>query len=162
MTIQRPALPVNIAIAAALLIVAAMAGCAGTPTSASSPTPSAPSSGPCTQVAVVVNFGSLGAKTIDACAPPGVAADVLKAAGIVTAGTADYGDQVVCRVNDRPSPSAESCATLPSTAYWALWVKSSSGDWAYAQDGVATQKVTAGQSLGLVYTQGSDTTPPHD
>jgi hypothetical protein len=116
----------------------------------------------CDKVTVIVNFGTLDAPTIDSCAPAGVASDVLKAAHITTAGTADYGDQVVCRVNDLPSPSAESCATLPSSAYWALWVKDRGGQWDYAQDGVATLQLTTGQSLGLVYTTGSETTPPHD
>ena len=163
MTFRRPVLPVNIAIAAAtLLVVATMAGCAGTPTTGSTPMPSASHSGPCTQVSVIVNFGTLGHKTLDGCAPGGVASEVLKAEGITTVGTADYGNQVVCRVDDLPSPATESCAKLPSAAYWALWVKTSAnGAWAYAQEGVATQKVTAGESLGLVYTQGSDTTSPH-
>ncbi len=163
MTFRRPVLPVNIAIAAAtLLAVGTLAGCAGTPTTGSTPMPSAAHAGPCTQVSVIVNFGTLGHKTLDACGPAGVASDMLKAAGITTVGTADYGNQVVCRVDNLPSPAMESCAKLPSAAYWALWVKTSAnGAWAYAQEGVSTQKLTAGESLGLVYTQGSDTTSPH-
>jgi hypothetical protein len=107
-----------------------------------------------------VNFGTLAHPTVTACAPAGTAADVLKAAHIDTAGTADYGDSVICRVDDLPSPAAESCAKLPSSAYWAMWVKPAGGAWDYAQAGVQSQQLTAGQSLGLVYTVGTDSTPP--
>jgi hypothetical protein len=145
----------------ALLLLTALAGCSSaTPGATTAPPSASIGKAPCTGVSVIVDFGSLGAHDISACAPAGVAAEVLKAAKITTAGTADYGDQVVCRVDDLPSPSAESCATLPSAAYWALWVKDAGGVWAYAQDGVATLQLKAGQSLGLVYTTGTETTPP--
>ena len=147
---------------APLLVVLAVSGCAATsPSAAPTPTPSASTSGPCAEVTVVVEFNTLDHKPITACVPAGVAADVLKAAKITTAGTADYGDQVVCRVDDLPAPAVESCATLPSAAYWAMWVKTSAdAKWDYAQEGVATQQLTAGESLGLRYTVGDDTTPP--
>jgi hypothetical protein len=161
--IALPRFRASIALAP-LLVVLALTGCAGTTSgAASTPTPSASTAGPCTDVTVTVDFGTLDHKPVTACAPAGLASDVLKAAKLTTAGTTDYGDQVVCRVDDLPSPDAESCATLPSAAYWALWVKdSSSGKWDYAQEGVATLQLTAGQSLGLVYTVGDDTTPPQD
>ena len=147
---------------APLLVVLALSGCAGTATStAPSPTPSATTAGPCAEVTVIVEFTTLDHKPITACAPAGVAADVLKAAKLTTAGTADYGDQVICRVDDLPAPAVESCAKLPSAAYWAMWVKTSAdAKWDYAQEGVATQQLTAGQFLGLRYTVGDDTTPP--
>jgi len=86
---------------------------------------------------------------------------VLTAAHIETAGTADYGDAVICRVDSLPSPASESCAKLPTAAYWAMWVKpSADGKWDYAQEGVQTQKLNAGEYLGLVYTTGSDSTQP--
>jgi hypothetical protein len=147
---------------APLLLVLAVAGCAGTSTSAApTPTPSATTASPCAEVTVIVEFTTLGHKPITACAPAGVAADVLKAAKLTTAGTADYGNQVICRVDELPAPADESCATLPSAAYWAMWIKTSAdAKWDYAQEGVATQQLTAGQSLGLRYTVGNDTTPP--
>ncbi len=162
MTPRAPFTMTAARVAAPLLLLIALAGCSSaTPAATGTPPPSASvGKAPCTQVSVVVNFGTLGAPDISACAPSGVASDVLKAAKITTAGTADYGDQVVCRVDDLPSPSAESCAKLPSAAYWALWVKDAGGTWAYAQDGVATLQLKAGQSLGLVYTTGTETTPP--
>ena len=144
------------------LLMFALAGCAGTSTGAApSPTPSVSTSGPCTDVTVVVDFNTLDHKPISACVAAGVAADILKTAKLTTAGTTDYGNQVICRVDGLPAPAAESCATLPSAAYWAMWVKSSAdAKWEYAQEGVATQQLTAGQSLGLRYTVGDDTTPP--
>jgi len=143
-----------------ILVVLALSGCAGTsPGAASTPTPSATTAGPCTEVTVIVEFTTLDHKPITACAPAGVAADVLKAAKLSTAGTTDYGNQVICRVDDLPSPDAESCATLPSAAYWAMWIKSSAdAKWEYAQEGVATQQLADGQFLGLRYTTGNDTT----
>jgi hypothetical protein len=140
-----------------LFLAAALAGCAtATPatTTAPSGSASAPAAVGCTDsdVTVVVDFGSAGA-----------ASATLKQAGLTTEGTADYGDQVVCRVNDEPSKADESCATLPSAAYWALWVKSApDAEWEYAQEGVNTLQLAAGESVGLVYTEGSDSTPPQD
>jgi len=147
---------------APLVAVLALSGCAGTSTGAApTPTPSASTAGPCADVTVVVEFTTLDHKPITACAPAGVASDVLKAAKLTTAGTTDYGNQVICRVDDLPSPTAETCATLPSSAYWAMWIKTSAdAKWEYAQEGVATQQLTAGQSLGLRYTIGDDSTPP--
>ena len=149
-------------LAAPVLLVLALAGCAAAGQPASSGTPStSASAAACTQVTVVVNFGTLNAPAIHACGPAGVALDTLKAAKISTEGSGDYGDAVVCRVDGHPTPAQESCAKLPSDAYWALWVKSSpSANWAYAQDGVATLKLTEGESVGLVYTHGTDSTPP--
>jgi hypothetical protein len=150
---------------APLVLLLALAGCAGSTggSSAASSSPTATkSAGPCADVTVIVDFGTLSAPAIKKCATDGLASDVLKSAKITTVGTADYGDAVVCRVDDLPKPADESCAKLPASAYWALWIKDKGGDWAYADNGVTTQQVTAGQSLGLVYTVGDASTPPQD
>ena len=153
--------PLTARLAVPLLALLALAGCATTAGAGSTPTPTASSSGPCTGVTVVVDFGTFKKAPIHACAVAGPATDVLTAAHIATAGSADYGDQAICRVDDLPSPADESCAKLPSDAYWALWVRdSSAAKWEYAQVGVTALQLTAGQSLGLVYTHGSDSTPP--
>jgi hypothetical protein len=154
-------------VAATALVLLALGGCStATPGADPSPAASEPAAdGACagTEIAVQVEFGSLGAPDIRECAPAGPAADALEAVGITTEGTADYGDQVVCRVDDLPAPDVESCATLPATAYWALWVKDDAdAEWAYAEEGVATLVLDAGQSLGLVYTEGTDSVPPTD
>lgn len=154
------------AVAAAALLLIALAGCSAP---VSDPAPSATEStadgGVCTdaEVTVVVEFGSLEAPAIRECAPAGPASEALAAADITTEGTADFGDQVVCRVAEQPAPEVESCATLPADAYWAMWVKDGAeAEWAYAEEGVATLELTAGQSLGLVYTEGTDSVPPSD
>jgi hypothetical protein len=145
--------------AAPLLIVLALAGCA-TATPEAAPTTDASASAETCDVRVLVDFGTLGADPIDDCASAGIAADSLTAAGITTEGTADYGDQVICRVNNEPAPADESCATLPADFYWALWVKNSSeADWEYAQEGATTLQLGAGQSLALVYTDAADANP---
>ena len=46
-------------------------------------------------------------------------------------------------------------------AYWALWVKATpDAEWAYAQEGLATLKVTPGQSLELLYTVDGEPAAP--
>ena len=163
--------------APALLALAALvlAGCAATaPAATTTPEPEATVAGPCEQVSVVVDFGVLDEPSVKACAAEGAATDVLAEADITTEGTVDYGDQVVCRVNNQPSPDetvtiegtepfVESCLTLNSAAYWALWVKATpDGEWEYAQEGANTLQLADGQSLGLVYTPIADSTPPQD
>lgn len=148
--------------AAAALVLLALTGCGGSAPEAQPTTP-AVADGACAdaEITVIVEFGALGADGIDACAPAGPVADALDALGISTEGTVDYGDQVVCRVDDLPAPDVESCATLPSDAYWAMWVKSApDAEWGYAEEGVATLELAGGQSLGLVYTEGTDSVPP--
>lgn len=160
--------------ATALALTACAAPAAPSP-SATTPAPAESSAaGECAEVRVVVDFGPLDAPTVTACVGAGPALDVLDAAKVATEGTADYGNQVVCRVNGRPSadetvtvegadPFVETCDTLGSAAYWALWVITSpDGSWEYAQEGVATLQLSPGQSVGLVYTAGTDSTPPGD
>ena len=153
------------------LALLALAGCAA-PAAEPTPTATPEDSGVCEQVSVVVDFGPLDEPAVEACATAGAATDILDEAGVTTEGTVDYGDQVVCRVNDEPAPDetvtidgqepfVESCETLNSAAYWALWVKNTpDGDWEYAQEGVSTLELVDGQSVGLVYTPGTDSTPP--
>lgn len=155
-------------------LVAVLAGCAtASPISSPSAEPDPVAVGACTGVAVVVDFGVLDEPSISACVTPGAATDVLAVAGVSTEGTADYGDQVVCRVAGRPAPDeqvevpgvdpfVEECVSMPSAnAYWALWVRSAAdADWEYATEGVATLQLGAGESVGLVYTAGTDQSPP--
>ena len=149
------------------LLALVLAGCAAP---AAEPTPDETAA---CDVHVVVDFGVLGEDSIDACAEAGPAQDVLADAGVTTEGTVDYGDQVVCRVNNRPSPDetvtvegeepfTEPCTSMPvATAYWALWVKNTpDGEWEYALEGVGTLELEAGQSVGLVYTAGLESVPP--
>ncbi len=170
--------------AVAALAALALTGCAGgdggapaaatTPNASSSPTPA--TAAECRGVFVTVQYGLLGGDDVDACDPvtsTATAASVLKDLGITTAGTTKYGDQVVCRVNGRPSastpievpchaPYTEQCQSMPAAfAYWSMWVRdSAAGQWGYAQNGVAAEQLKPGQTLGLKFTTGTDTAAP--
>ena len=168
----------------------ALSGCAtGAPSSSAttsstgSSTPAAAEQTPgtsaaCAGVRVVVDFGTLAAPTISDCVDTGTAttiaaSSVMTTAAVSTEGTVQYGDQVVCRVNGRPganetvtvtgqAPFVESCQSMaPAYAYWALWIQPTPGAaWEYAQAGLGSLQVTPGQSLGLVFTTGTETPTP--
>lgn len=93
---------------------------------------------------------------------PTLASKVLDEANVKTEGTEAYPKEVVCRVNGIPAADfdiahkggtyKEECKKMPAAfAYWSVWVKPASGAWAYAQEGLATLKVSPGQSLELLY-----------
>ncbi|UOE42807.1 hypothetical protein [Agromyces larvae] len=132
----------------------------------------------CAGVAVIVDAGDLDAAddpSTEACLPvdaPIIAADALAQAGVTTEGTDDYGDQVVCRVNGAPAETDtivaddgteyhETCSTMPAAfAYWAVWVRPADGEWAYAQEGLATQQLAPGDRLGLFFTLNGEPAQP--
>ena len=162
----------------ALVLLAALSGCAPAD-SGSSASPAATaeaSSADCAGVAVVVDFGLLDAATITECVDATKAipaSETLATTGTTTEGSVEYGDAIVCRVNDRPAADetvvvegqesfTESCASMPPAyAYWALWVKATpDAEWEYAQEGIGTLQVEPGQSVGLVYTTGTETPTP--
>lgn len=162
----------KISVAAAVLLAAlTLAGCAPTaPEAAPEPVESAAG---CAGVEVVVDFGVLDAPSVNECVDAGAAADAVADAGVTTEGTVDWGNQIVCRVDGRPAadetvevegaePFVEACQSMPAaTAYWALWVKLAADDeWEYAQEGLSTLQLEPGQSVGLVYTTGTESTPP--
>ncbi|MFC9333105.1 hypothetical protein [Arthrobacter sp. NPDC057009] len=123
---------------------------------------------PCAGVKVIVDSGALKQAAADTsvCVPvdaPTLASKVLDAAKVKTEGTDQYPKELVCRVNGVPAADLdithkggtyrEECKKMPAAfAYWSLWVKPESGPWAYAQEGLATLKVSPGQSLELLYT----------
>ncbi|MFB6608765.1 hypothetical protein ACFCVO_00450 [Agromyces sp. NPDC056379] len=130
----------------------------------------------CDGIGVVVDFGALDADGASSCvdATSATAATAtLDDAGVTTEGSVEWGDAIVCRVNDRPGPDetvevageasfVESCQSMPPAyAYWALWVKTSAdAEWEYAQEGLGTLELEPGQSIGLVYTTGTETPTP--
>ncbi|MDO5866682.1 MULTISPECIES: hypothetical protein [Paenarthrobacter] len=133
-------------------------------------------SGPCDGVKVIVDSGAIkqAAATESVCVPVSeatTAAKVLEQADVKTEGTKQYPAELVCRVNGVPAADfdithkggtyREECATMPAAfAYWAIWIKPASGDWTYAQEGLATQQVKPGESLELLYTvDGAPATP---
>lgn len=156
---------------ASAALVLALAGCSSaTPAAGSSASPTATADATCAGVTVIVDPGDLKVpasdkkKTCVATDAPITAAQALTKAAVTTEGTKQYGDQVVCRVNGIPSaqldiPASdgstyhEQCQGMPAAfAYWALWLKPAGGTWAYAQEGMSTQKVAPGQSVELLFT----------
>lgn len=117
---------------------------------------------------VIVDSGSLKQAAADknVCVPvegATPASKVLDEAGVETVGTKQYPTELVCRVNGVPAADLEithkggtykeDCSKMPAAfAYWSLWVKPATGDWAYAQEGLATLKANPGESLELLYT----------
>ena len=133
----------------------------------------------CSGVHVAVNYGMLSSENVRECVEfeevEAAASDVLAVAGLSVEGTAEYGDQIVCRVNGLPSatedldvpgedPYVETCASMPPAfAYWALWVKNSPEEaWSYATEGVGTLVLKPGMSVGLAFSTGGDTPTPSD
>ena len=172
LTRTRTAAATSLAAAGLLLSLAACSTPAATqpanttPASTAAASPSA--SGPCSGVKVIVDSGSLKQAATDqsVCVPvqgPTPASKVLEDAQVKTEGTTQYPKELVCRVNGVPAANfdivhkggtyREECNGMPAAfAYWSLWVKPASGDWAYAQEGVNTLQVSPGQSLELLFT----------
>ena len=116
---------------------------------------------------VIVDSGALKQAAADksVCVPVDAAtpaSKVLDEANVKTVGTTQYPNELVCRVNGVPAADfeivhkggtyKEECSGMPAAfAYWSLWVKPATGDWAYAQEGLATLQVKPGESLELLY-----------
>lgn len=182
MTKIRTAAAGSLAAAGLLLTLAGCSTPAATQPSASAPASSASASaasttaGPCAGVKVIVDSGALKQAAADTstCVSvdgPTVASKVLDEAQVKTEGTTQYPNEIVCRVNGVPAADfdikhkdgtyREECKGMPAAfAYWGLWVKPASGEWAYAQEGLATLKVSPGESLELLFTVDGEPAAP--
>lgn len=181
MTKIRTAAASSLAAAGLLFALAACSAPAATQPTTSAPASTAAASssaaaGPCTGVKVIVDSGSLKQAAADTsvCVPvdaPTAASKVLDEAKVKTEGTTQYPKELVCRVNGVPAADLdithkggtyrEDCSKMPAAfAYWALWVKPATGDWAYAQEGLATLQVSPGQSLELLFTVDGEPAAP--
>ncbi|MBT2534850.1 hypothetical protein [Arthrobacter sp. ISL-69] len=169
----RTAAASSLAAAGLLFTLAACSTPAATqPTSSASTSPATASastdSGPCAGVKVIVDSGALKQAAADTsvCVPvdaPTLASKVLDEAKVKTEGTPQYPKELACRVNGVPAADfdiahkggtyREDCSKMPAAfAYWSLWVKPASGDWAYAQEGLSTLQLSPGQSVELLFT----------
>lgn len=86
------------------------------------------------------------------------ALDVLKKANFEIEGTKKYGLAVVCRVNNLPDQTLESCEEMPSKkTYWAIIIKEKqvlplpTKEWGWGQLAVNQQYLNPGDSIGLVW-----------
>jgi hypothetical protein len=84
---------------------------------------------------VIVDFTHWGGTVERGCAPgqPATGLDALHDAGFTTAGTAQYGNAFVCRIDNHPSTGEQGCAsTPPANAYWAYYhARWTDSGWAY-------------------------------
>ena len=89
------------------------------------------------------------------------ALDLLSTAGFTTEGTLEYGEAILCRLNNLPDATVETCESMPpAEAYWAVLVKEHqvvpvplgiTGAWGWAQTGIDGVYLNPGDSLGLVF-----------
>jgi hypothetical protein len=89
------------------------------------------------------------------------ALDLLSTAGFTTEGTLEYGEAVLCRLNNLPDATAETCESMPpAEAYWGVLVREHQvvpipfgivGAWGWAQTGIDGVYLNPGDSLGLVF-----------
>jgi hypothetical protein len=94
-----------------------------------------------TGVVVIVDFSHWGGAIERGCAPaPDTGLDALHDAGFSTAGTAQYGDAFVCRIDNHPSAGEQACAsTPPANAYWAYYhARWTDSGWTYNSVGAAS------------------------
>jgi hypothetical protein len=125
-------------------------------------------------VNVYVDFGPLdnGSK-ITTCIPASgetEALDILASANLVLEGTREYGNAVVCRINDLPNATAETCDAMPpEESYWAVLIKehevipmpfNTAGEWGWAQTGINEIHLHPGDSIGLVFADNGEVTFP--
>lgn len=178
---MRTAAASSLAAAGLLFSLAACSSPATTQPTTSAPASTAAASasadaGPCEGVKVIVDSGALKQDAADTSVcvdvdEPTVASEILDKADVKTEGTEQYPTELVCRVNGVPAADfdithkagtyREECKGMPAAfAYWSLWVKPASGDWAYAQEGHATLKVSPGESLELLYTVDGEPAAP--
>lgn len=114
-------------------------------------------------VTVVVDFQSLGAGTIVACAPGPVSSgfDALGQAGIgYQTVTAFPG--FICRIQGLPG-DADCADTPPANAYWSYWTAERGGSWRYSQTGAGSRTPPAGSVEGWSFSTNptsADSTPP--
>ena len=99
-------------------------------------------------VTVIVDFTHFGGRIERGCAPghPADALIALHEAGFDTAGTTQYGDAFVCRIDALPTPKQDACTvTPPASAFWAFWnARPSDAGWTFTPVGVLDYQPAAG------------------
>jgi hypothetical protein len=108
-----------------------------------------------TGVTVAVDLTAFGGGVKVRCAPgtPTTGIAALQQAGFTVAGTAQYGLAFVCRINNKPSPTAQACtSTPPTTAYWAYYhANAGATSWTYSTVSAATYKPLQGSIEGWAF-----------
>ena len=126
------------------LVAATVAAWAVVAPAASAPAIAAPS---CAGVTVIVDFGHFGGAIERGCvSSPTSSLDALHDAGFSTAGTTQFGNAYVCRIDNLPSPDDEACVvTPPSNAYWGYYyAKPGDATWTFSAIGASSRRPPAG------------------
>lgn len=99
-------------------------------------------------VTVTADFKAFGAAEQTRCAPGAQTSGVtaLQHAGFTPVGTRQYGLAFVCRIDNRPTTTAQSCnSTPPTTAYWDYFHASARATtWTYATSGAGSYRPAVG------------------
>jgi hypothetical protein len=74
-------------------------------------------------------------------------------AGFTTAGTTQFGDAFVCRIDNEPDPTEQDCkSTPPSNAFWAYYhAKPGDQSWTTSTLGASTYKPPQGSIDGWAF-----------
>jgi hypothetical protein len=106
-------------------------------------------------VTVIVDFSHFHTAIQRGCAPghPASALAALHAAGFDTAGTAQYGDAFLCRINGLPTSAKESCTrTPPASSSWSFYrARPTDTAWTYSSTGVTGYQPPAGSLLAFAF-----------
>lgn len=111
-------------------------------------------------VTVIVDATALGGSMSQRCASnsPSSGLEALQRAGFNWSPVSSQ-PGMVCRINGRPGPSDQSCAsTPPATAYWAYYRARRGGDWKYSSVGAASAPIAGGVE-GWVFVTGGQRPP---
>jgi hypothetical protein len=110
-------------------------------------------------VTVVVDLSAFGQGIHVGCAAgtPASGLDALHGAGFSTAPVPKYGTAFVCRIDNEPDTSHESCAnTPPGNAYWAYWhAAPGASSWSYSSVEADHTHPSAGSVEGWAFGQGA-------
>jgi hypothetical protein len=108
-----------------------------------------------TGVTVVVDLSAFGQGVRVGCAAgaPATGLAAMQAAGFTTTGTTQYGDAFVCRIDDEPDPTEQSCkSTPPANAYWAYYhAKPGDKTWTFSTVGASSFKPAPGTIDGWAF-----------
>lgn len=113
-------------------------------------------------VTVVVDFTAFGGATIVRCAAgsPSTGLAALAGAGLSVEQVLSV-PGFVCRIDGRPGPNEESCATTPpATAAWSYWIAPRGGTWSYSQVGAGYRTPSQGSVEGWSFADGSGQAKP--
>jgi hypothetical protein len=108
-----------------------------------------------TGVTVVVDFTAFGQGVHVGCASgaPTTGLAAMHDAGFTTAGTTQFGDAFVCRIDNEPDPTEQDCkSTPPSNAFWAYYhAKPGDKSWTTSSLGASTYRPPQGSIDGWAF-----------